>query len=86
MSYSSDMEMSMTVDATDRTIGQEIEQAREALLELAREEPAKWWTAHELKVRARNGWSSAVMGLALRQLLDEGSFEQGPDLRVQLRD
>ena len=75
----------MTVDATDRTIGVEIDEAREALVDLAREDPARWWTAHELKVRARNGWSSAVMGLALRQLLDEGIFEQSPELRVRLR-
>ena len=75
----------MTVDATDRTIDEEIVSARESLLQLAREEPAdRWWTAHELKVRARNGWSSAVMGLALRELLDEGVFEQGDDLRVRL--
>lgn len=78
--------MTMTVDTTDRTIDQEIASARESLLRLAREEPVdRWWTAHELKVRARNGWSSAVMGLALRELLDEGIFEQGDDLRVRLR-
>lgn len=78
------MEMAMTVDATDRTISQEIEQAREALLQLAREGPEdRWWTAHELAVCARNGWSSAIVDLALRELLDEGLFEQRSDLQVR---
>ena len=79
------MEIVMTVDATDRKIGEEIGDARSALLELAGETPQRWWTAHELKVKARNGGSSAVMGLALSQLLEEGALEEGPDLRVRLR-
>ncbi|HEV2944740.1 MAG TPA: hypothetical protein VGX26_06480 [Solirubrobacteraceae bacterium] len=79
------MEIVMTVDATDRTISEEIVRARDALIQLAREEPEdRWWTAHELAVCARNGWSSAVVDLALRELLDEGIFEQRPDLQVRL--
>jgi hypothetical protein len=78
------MEIAMTVDATDRTIDEEIVQARQALMQLARDEPTRSWTAYELAVCARNGWSSAVVDLALRELLDEGVFEQGPDLRVRL--
>lgn len=76
----------MTVDATDRTITEEIEAARAQLVHVAETEPKPdgWWTARELAVRARNGWSSAIVDLALRQLLDEGIFEQGPDLLVRL--
>jgi hypothetical protein len=73
------------VDAVDVTIDEEIDKARDALIELASEDPETWWTAHELKVRARNGWSSAIMGLALRQLVAEGAFEQASDLRVRIR-
>jgi hypothetical protein len=81
------MEMTMPVDAVDVKIDQEIEAAREALVDLAISDSDRqeWWTAHELKVRARNGWSSAVMGLALRQLVSEGTFEQAHDLRVRVR-
>jgi hypothetical protein len=79
------METLMLVDATDRTISEEIVRARDALIQFASENPAKAWTAHELKVGARNGGSSAVMGLALRQLLDERIFEEDADLRVRLR-
>jgi hypothetical protein len=78
------MEIVMTVDVTDRKIGEEIERARSALLRLAGEAPQRWWTAHELKVKARNGGSSAIMGLALSQLLEEGALEEGSDLRVRL--
>ncbi len=73
------------VDAVDVTIDEEIDKARDALMELASADPETWWTAHELKVRARNGWSSAIMGLALRQLVAEGAFEQASDLRVRIR-
>jgi hypothetical protein len=80
------MEITMTVDATDRAITEEIEAARDQLVRVAEteSEPDGWWTAQGLAVRARNGWSSAVVDLALRQLLDEGIFEQGPNLLVRL--
>lgn len=79
------MEIAVSADPTDAALEQEILCAQEALVRLARQRPEQWWTAHELKVRARNGWSSGVMGLALRGLLDDGRFEQGQDLRVRLR-
>jgi hypothetical protein len=76
--------MTMATDTTDEAISTEIAGAREALLSLAGERREKGWTARELLTRARNGWSSAVMGLALRGLLDDGMLEQGQDLRVRL--
>jgi hypothetical protein len=77
--------MTMAIDTTDRAISEEIEEARQALLVLAAERPEEGWTARELLTRARNGWSSAVMGLALRDLLDDEKLEQGEDLRIRLR-
>ena len=77
------MELDTTVDAIDTRIDEDVRDAQASLIELATQEPG-WWTAHELKVRARNGWSSAVVGLALQDLIAEGKFEQGPDLRVRL--
>jgi hypothetical protein len=73
------------LDATDEALRERIAAARKALIELAGREPTRWWTARELKVRARDGWSSGVMGLALRELLDEGHLEQRHDLCVRLR-
>lgn len=83
------MELDITVDTIDRRIDEDVREAQASLIELATEdqlatEEPRWWTAHELKVRARNGWSSAVVGLALQDLIAEGKFEQGPDLRVRL--
>lgn len=77
------MEFETAVDAIDRRIDEDVRNARASLIALAAEDP-RWWTAHELKIRARNGWSSAVVGLALQDLIAAGKFEQGPDLRVRL--
>jgi hypothetical protein len=79
------MEMTMAIDTTDQAITNEIADAKQALLALASEDQRDGWTARELLTRARNGWSSAVMGLALRSLLDDGRLEQGEDLRIRVR-
>lgn len=79
------MGMPMPVDAIDDLLREEVARARDALIDVAYQDRERWWTAYELKRRARNGWSSGVMGLALRELLSEGHFERGPDLRVRLR-
>jgi hypothetical protein len=79
------MEAMMTADATDVALANEIDAARAKLVELASEQPSRWWTAYELKVEARNGWSPGAMGLALRQLIEEGRLVQRPeDLLVKL--
>ncbi len=75
----------MAIDTTDQAISEEIVAAGQALLSLANEQAEEGWTARDLLTRARNGWSSAVMGLALRSLLDDGRLEQGEDLRIRPR-
>jgi hypothetical protein len=77
--------MTMAIDTTDQVISEEIAAAGQALLLLADEQSEEGWTARDLLTRARNGWSSAVMGLALRSLLDDGRLEQGEDLRIRPR-
>jgi hypothetical protein len=77
--------MTMAIDTTDQAISEEIVAAGKALLLLASEQAEEGWTARDLLTRARNGWSSAVMGLALRSLLDDGRLEQGEDLRIRPR-
>jgi hypothetical protein len=78
------MEAMMTVDATDKELQESIGKAREVLIGLATEEPERWWTPYELKARARNGWGSGVVGLALRELVREGVLQQRRDFCVQL--
>ena len=76
----------MRTDATEQAIGRDIAEARLALVEVAGEPPVRWWSAYDLKVQARNGWSSGVMGLALRQLLDEQVLiQRREDFRVRLK-
>ena len=73
----------MTADAAERVLQDEITAAQEALLGLASQEPDRWWTPRELRIEARNGWSSGAMGLALAALVDDGRLEQRHDFRVR---
>lgn len=74
----------MSPDATSERLVKEIEEAREALIEKAKERPAdQWWRAYELKDRARNGWSAGAMNIAFRRLIESDIFEQQGD-RIRL--
>lgn len=74
----------MPTDATFAALADEIASARDALLELASEQPDRWWRPYELKVQARNGWSAGAMDLALEELIDAGALEVGQALRVRV--
>jgi hypothetical protein len=78
------METAMAPSAGERALTEAITQASAALMRAAQEEPGRWWTAYELKVNARNGFSAGVMGLALRRLIDEGELERRSDYRVRV--
>jgi hypothetical protein len=78
--------MMMAVDQADKAVEEEVQAARAAILDVIRTAPSEAWTAYELKTRARNGWSSGAMGIALRELIDEGVLTRGSDLRVRLSD
>jgi len=78
------MEVSMSPDVASKRLEQEIEEARQALLDAAAERPAEdWWYAFELKDRARNGWSAGAMNIAFRLLVKEHVFEVEGD-RIRL--
>jgi hypothetical protein len=76
------MESTMTTDAAFQSLTEEIEAARGALLTLARSESGRAWHPYELKTRARNGWSSGAMGLALDSLLADGQLVAADGLLV----
>lgn len=76
----------MPLDATTAALTGEIAAARTALTEHARTRPGEWWDPYELKAEARNGWTSGAMTLALNDLIDDGTFEVGDQLRVRPRD
>lgn len=71
----------MATDPLDQILEADLAAAKLRMADLARERDS--WTAFELKQRARNGWSSATMGLALYALLDEGRLVRGRDHRVR---
>lgn len=72
----------MTTDAAFQSLTDEIEAAREALLTMAASEPGRAWHPYELKTRARNGWSSGAMGLALDSLIVDGRLVATDGLHV----
>jgi hypothetical protein len=75
----------MTVDAVDVALERDVAAAKKSLLAVSHAEPERWWTAFDLKTRARNGWTGSTMGLALYELLDEDCFERQSDLRLRAR-
>jgi hypothetical protein len=60
----------VATDSVDRVLEADLRAAKARLAEVAASRDS--WTAFELKKHARNGWSSATMGLALLALLREG--------------
>jgi hypothetical protein len=76
------METLMAVDQLERNLQADIAAAKAKLLNVAAERES--WTAFELKKRARNGWSSSTMGLALYELLDEGHLVRDAHERVRV--
>ena len=78
------MEAAMKPSAMAARMAKEIAEAREALVECARQQPDRWWFAYELKDHARNGWRPGVMNMALRRLKQTGVFDSEGD-RIRLR-
>jgi hypothetical protein len=76
------MELAMprtpTADLTE-----EIAAARAALIETVQSEPDTWWSAYDLKIDVRNGWSAGAMSLALNGLVADGTFDaEGDKVRL----
>lgn len=74
----------MNPSAVAENMVREIAEARQALVDCARQEPDRWWFAYELKDHARNGWSAGAMNMALRRLIKTGVFEADGD-QIRLR-
>ncbi len=74
----------MSLDVATAQLAKEIREAGDKLVEVASEEPHRWWPAYELKDHARNGWSAGAMDIALNRLIDTGRFDVRGD-EVQIR-
>lgn len=73
----------MSVDPTSERLAREIAEARQALVNRIQEAPSQWWPASDLKARVRNGWSAGATGLALGDLIADGTLEvQGDSVRL----
>lgn len=65
-------------------LASQVAEAREALLAIARGEPAKWWTATELRCQVQSGWPAGTITVALSRLLTEHLLEQDARRRVRV--
>lgn len=73
----------MSVDPTSERLAREVEEARQALVDRLRETPNDWRHASELKAEVRNGWSAGTTGLALGDLIADGTFQvRGDSVRL----
>jgi hypothetical protein len=80
------MEASMSLDVATTQLASDIKQAGDRLLEVAGEQPDRWWHAYELKDRARNGWSAGAMDIALNRLIDTGKFDvRGDKIHIRIQ-
>jgi hypothetical protein len=77
------MGLHMSADPTSEQLAHEIAEARQALLDRTREARGAWLPALVLKAEVRNGWSAGATGLALGDLIADGTFEvQGDAVRL----
>lgn len=64
----------MSIDPAVAELRKEIEKAREALLATVEGEPARPWSARQLKDESKNGWSYGAANLALTSLVEDGTL------------
>ena len=56
------------------TIEPEVVKARNAIIRLGQTHPDVRWSSREIREAARNGGNPGALGLALDELLDDGTF------------
>ncbi len=64
----------MSLDPTVAKLREEVQKAREALIQTSSAQPDHWWSPREIKAASKNGWSYGATGLALNGLIDDGTF------------
>jgi hypothetical protein len=66
-----------------RRLAEQVDEATEAVVEVARQDPNRVWTARELRDAARNGWAPAAVMIAINRLVAQGKLKR--DGRRRLR-
>lgn len=62
----------MGIDPAVAELQDEIRRARAALVTTLEAHPGRQWSARDLKVESKNGWSFGAANLALTGLVDDG--------------
>lgn len=66
-----------------RATSTEVSDARKALLDAAKSQPDRWWSADELRAAAQNGFRSTVVTVALNDLVDRRKLRLNSRLLIQ---
>lgn len=61
------------------TVEPEIAKARDAIIRLGEAHPRVRWSSREIREAARNGVNPGALGIALDELLNEGTFVRDTD-------
>lgn len=62
---------------------EQVSTVRSALLRVARDEPARWWSAQELRETVQNGYPSTLVSIALNDLIASDDLRLNNRLHVQ---
>jgi len=64
-------------------VADQVTAVRDALLELAKSDPQRWWTAEELREAVQNGYPSTLVSIALNDLIAGDVLRLNNKLLVQ---
>jgi hypothetical protein len=62
---------------------EQVSTVRSALLQVARDEPGRWWSAQELRETVQNGYPTTLVSIALNDLIASDELRLNSRLRVQ---
>jgi hypothetical protein len=73
----------MAMSAMGTPAAESVSAVRTALLEVARSEPERWWTAEELREAVQNGYPSTLVSIALNELIAGDALRLNNRLLIQ---
>lgn len=76
--------MEYVMSRTEMAVQDEVEKARVAIMDVAKEHPDTLWRPFDLRAAAMNGGDHGGLGLALDDLIEEGALVQHDDGRIGL--
>jgi len=73
----------MAETSVDLGPAEQVSEVRHALLRVTKGDPARWWTAEELRQAVQNGYPSTLVSIALNDLIASDDLRLNNRLHVQ---